>query len=99
VDGGGVIVVAVAELAVLLLVVAGFLWFLRDERERNAQVLADQALLFEQERSELLTRIQHPQLVPMRRGGAAAARQSRSTDAKALAQVGTFAPRPDGDAA
>jgi hypothetical protein len=88
--------VTIAALVLLGLVIAGFLLYVRDEREAHARLLAGFAREWEKERAELITRIQHPQVMPIRRG-AAAARPQRPTDAAALAQVGTFAPRGDGD--
>ena len=55
-------------LALAQLLLIGFLlWRMSRERDAHAQTLAEFAREAAEERSELLTRIQHPQVIPVRR--------------------------------
>lgn len=51
-----------ALIALELLTIAAFLWFLREERYQHARDLAQQAKDHEIERDKLLNRIQAPEL-------------------------------------
>jgi hypothetical protein len=61
-----VTIVAIAAIAALVAVTVLAARAVRAERAASAKQLAEFALRWEDERRELLTRIQHPNLVPVR---------------------------------
>ena len=83
-------------LIALILTVAGMAFLLyrqsRDFPKELADALLEQESQNRKERAELLTRIQHPEVVPMPQGRRAAAAQPRDPDQ--MAQVGAVMPPP-----
>jgi hypothetical protein len=79
-------------LAIAELVLIGVLVYLRDrERERNNDVILAINRQGMDERQQLITRIQHPQLIPAQ----SAPRPPVEPPHPNLSKIGTFAPRED----
>jgi hypothetical protein len=79
-------------LAIAELVLIGVLIYLRDrEREKNTEAIVEITKLGVEERQQLITRIQHPQLVPAPQ----VQRKPQEPPHPGLAKIGTWAPRGD----
>lgn len=79
-------------LAIAELVLVCVLIYLRDrERERNNDLILAISRQGVDERQQLITRIQHPQLIP----ATSAPRAPVEPPHPNLAKIGTFAPRED----
>jgi hypothetical protein len=79
------VLTAVIALAVICL---ALLWLLRDQQARHQEAMDQREAAYTDERRELLTRIQKPELVPIKPNGRLP--QPKPTDHEALSQVGSL---------
>jgi hypothetical protein len=84
-----------AGLIALAVLCLALLWLLRDQQKRHQEAIDQREAAWTEERRELLTRIQRPELVPAPRGSVKQSPPPK--DAHEFASVGTVVPLRDED--